>query len=98
MANRHSAKRENWITGGSHLYLAIYWAEELAAQDQDAELKASFAEFSKLIASKEEKILDEINSTQGAEMDLGGYYFVDDSKASKAMRPSDTLNSVLASL
>ena len=83
---------------GSHLYLAIYWAEELAAQDQDAELKASFAEFSKLLASKEETVLDEINATQGAEIDLGGYYFVDDLKASKAMRPSDTLNEILASL
>jgi len=83
---------------GSHLYLAIYWAEELAKQDQDPELKAFFTEFSKLLASKEGKILSEINDTQGCEMDLGGYYFMDDTKASKAMRPSDTLNAILASI
>ncbi len=83
---------------GCHLYLAIYWAEELAKQDQDPELKAFFTEFSKLLASKEGKILSEINDTQGCEMDLGGYYFMDDTKASKAMRPSDTLNAILASI
>lgn len=83
---------------GSHFYLAMYWAEELAAQDEDPDLKARFAEFAKLLAAEESKILNEINATQGSEVDLGGYYFMDDDKARKAMCPSDTFIASLASL
>lgn len=83
---------------GSHFYLAMYWAEELAAQDEDPDLKARFAEFAKLLAAEESKILNEINATQGSGVDLGGYYFMDDDKARKAMCPSDTFIASLDSL
>ncbi|MEQ9209248.1 MAG: NADP-dependent isocitrate dehydrogenase, partial [Pseudomonadales bacterium] len=83
---------------GSHFYLAMYWAEELAAQDENPDLKARFAEFAKLLAVEESKILNEINATQGSGVDLGGYYFMDDDKAKKAMCPSDTFIASLASL
>jgi len=83
---------------GSHFYLTMYWAEELAAQDQDAALKASFTDFAKLLAGEEDRILNEINATQGEAKDLGGYYFMDDNKAKKAMCPSDTFMASLASL
>ncbi len=83
---------------GSHFYLAMYWAQELAAQDEDAGLKASFTEFAKQIESGEAQILSEINATQGSGVDLGGYYLLDDDKARKAMCPSETLTNSLASL
>ncbi|MDB4491518.1 NADP-dependent isocitrate dehydrogenase [bacterium] len=80
---------------GSHFYLAYYWAEALAAQDGDAELKSEFAPLAKALADQEAKIVDELNSMQGAAMDIGGYYQPDEAKAIAAMRPSATLNSII---
>lgn len=80
---------------GSHFYLALYWAKELASQDKDAELKARFAEIASKLGENENKIVDELNSIQGNPADIGGYYSPDDSKADAAMRPSATLNSIL---
>jgi len=83
---------------GSHYYLALYWAEELANQDTDAELQAYFAPLAKTLADNEEKIVDELNSVQGQRVDIGGYYKADAEKTKAVMRPSATLNTVLASV
>ncbi|MEM7143986.1 MAG: NADP-dependent isocitrate dehydrogenase [Verrucomicrobiota bacterium] len=81
---------------GSHYYLALYWAEALAAQDGDGELKAAFARVAEELEASEEKIVRELNGVQGQPVDLGGYYQPDDGKADGAMRPSATLNGILA--
>jgi isocitrate dehydrogenase len=83
---------------GSHFYLAMYWAEALASQDDDQQLKTNFSHFADLLKANEERIIEEINATQGKAIDLGGYYHPDDSKASSAMRPSDTFNKALESI
>ena len=83
---------------GSHFYLALYWAEALAAQDDDAELKALFAPLAARLAEKEETIVAELLSVQGNPVNIGGYYWPDEVKASAAMRPSATFNEILASI
>jgi len=83
---------------GSHFYLALYWAEALAAQDEDAELKARFAPLAESLAANEAKIIAELNEVQGKAMDIDGYYRPSIELASKAMRPSDTFNAALAAL
>lgn len=83
---------------GSHFYLAMYWAEALAAQSKDTELQARFAPLAKILADNEEKILAELNAAQGAPVDLGGYFHTDPVKTAAAMRPSKTLNDALAAL
>jgi isocitrate dehydrogenase len=83
---------------GSHFYLALYWAQALAAQDRDAELKARFAPLAASLTANESKIVEELNGVQGVAMDIGGYYRPDEELAFKAMRPSETFNSALASL
>ncbi|MCG3682885.1 NADP-dependent isocitrate dehydrogenase [Aliarcobacter butzleri] len=80
---------------GSHFYLAMYWAQELAAQNVDAELKAEFAPIAKAMTENEEKIVKELTECQGKAVDMGGYYLPDDAKTSAAMRPSATLNSII---
>lgn len=80
---------------GSHFYLAMYWAQELASQTDDAELKDLFAKVSEALTSNEDKIVTELNEVQGQPMDIGGYYKPDDNLGFKAMRPSATLNSAL---
>jgi len=83
---------------GSHFYLALYWAEALAAQTKDAELQARFAPLAKALQENEAKINEELIGAQGKPQNIGGYYNPNDELASKAMRPSATLNSTLASL
>jgi isocitrate dehydrogenase len=83
---------------GSHFYLAMYWAEALAAQTKDAELKAKFEPLAKALAENESKITAELIEAQGKAQEIGGYYNPNDELASKAMRPSATLNDALASL
>ena len=83
---------------GSHFYLATYWANALAAQDKDAELKDQFAEISTLLTENEAVIVNELNDAQGPAMDIVGYYQPDPELAAKAMRPSDTFNGILARL
>ncbi|MCB1894764.1 MAG: NADP-dependent isocitrate dehydrogenase [Zoogloeaceae bacterium] len=80
---------------GSHFYLAMYWAQELAAQGEDAELKAHFAPLAKALADNEQKIVQELNEVQGKAVDIGGYYRADPEKTKAVMRPSATLNEVL---
>ncbi|RJE70593.1 NADP-dependent isocitrate dehydrogenase [Reichenbachiella sp. MSK19-1] len=83
---------------GSHFYLAMYWAQELAAQDKDAELKARFAGLAKALTENEAKINEELIGAQGKPEDIGGYFQPNVNLASKAMRPSATLNESLAAL
>jgi len=83
---------------GSHFYLAMYWADELSSQNEDASLKSEFTTIAKAFKENEEKISDELNKAQGNPVDIGGYYFPKDDLAAKAMRPSSTLNSLLAGI
>lgn len=83
---------------GSHFYLALYWAQALAAQDKDAELKALFTPIAEEMTAQEAKISEELVAAQGRPQDIGGYYKPDFAKASAAMRPSATLNSILAKI
>ncbi|MBW8375930.1 NADP-dependent isocitrate dehydrogenase, partial [Stenotrophomonas sp.] len=83
---------------GSHFYIALYWAQALAAQDDDAALKARFAPLAKALADNEQAIVGELAAVQGKPVDIGGYYRPDVAKASAAMRPSSTFNSALAAL
>jgi len=80
---------------GSHFYLALYWAEALANQDTDVDLKHEFSQIFKELQSHEAKIIEELNAVQGVSKDIGGYYYPNDVLASNAMRPSETLNSIL---
>jgi isocitrate dehydrogenase len=83
---------------GSQFYLAMYWAQELAAQTEDKDLAAKFAPLAKTLADNEKKIVDELNSVQGKPVDIGGYYMPDTKKLEQVMRPSATLNAALASV
>jgi isocitrate dehydrogenase len=83
---------------GSHFYLASYWAEALAAQTEDAELKQRFGKLAETLTKNEAKILEELKAAQGKPVDLGGYYRPDEAKATKALRPSATLNAALAAV
>jgi isocitrate dehydrogenase len=83
---------------GSHFYLALYWAEALAAQTKDVDLQSQFAPLAKQLAANESKIVDELNAAQGSPVDIGGYYHPDPGKTQHAMRPSATLNAALNSL
>lgn len=83
---------------GSHFYLALYWAEALAAQTKDAELKVKFEPLAKALSENEAKITEELIAAQGKAQNIGGYYNPNDELADKAMRPSATLNNALASL
>ncbi|WP_444994038.1 NADP-dependent isocitrate dehydrogenase [Aliikangiella sp. IMCC44359] len=82
---------------GSHFYLALYWAQELANQEQDAELKEHFSPLAKKLQEEELSIIKELNDIQGQAVDIGGYYLPDEQLASQAMRPSNKLNSALSS-
>jgi isocitrate dehydrogenase len=83
---------------GSHFYLALYWAQALAAQNADAELQALFKPIAEELTASETKIVEELISVQGRANDIGGYYQPDDAKASAALRPSATFNAILAKL
>jgi isocitrate dehydrogenase len=83
---------------GSHFYIALYWAQALAEQNQNLELQSKFAELAKILADKESQIIQELSAVQGQSVDIGGYYFADPDKANQAMRPSQTLNEAINSL
>ncbi|WP_422377048.1 NADP-dependent isocitrate dehydrogenase [Roseibium sp.] len=80
---------------GSHFYIALYWAQALAAQDQDAELKAHFAPVAEALSSNEDAIVAELNGVQGGAADTGGYYHAPQAKVDAVMRPSATLNGII---
>ncbi len=97
--NRSPSRKVNEIDDrGSHFYLALYWAQALAGQSDDAALKERFSALAKELSDNEEKIVAELNAAQGAPVDIGGYYLPDDELAVKAMRPSATFNRLLASV
>ncbi|MCS4436518.1 NADP-dependent isocitrate dehydrogenase [Aquiflexum gelatinilyticum] len=83
---------------GSHFYLAMYWAEALAAQDKDLDLKTKFGPIAKELTENEAKIVSELNDAQGVKVDIGGYYKLDEAKISAVMRPSKTFNDILAKI
>jgi isocitrate dehydrogenase len=97
--NKSPARKVGGIDNrGSHFYLAMYWAQALAAQDKDAELRKIFAPIAEKLAANEQKIASELLAVQGKPTDIAGYYHPDDEKAAAAMRPSTTFNEILAAL
>ncbi|MNU71493.1 Isocitrate dehydrogenase [NADP] [compost metagenome] len=93
-----SRKVGNIDNRGSHFYLALYWAQALAAQTEDAALQAQFATLAKTLTENEATIVAELNAVQGKPVDIGGYYHANAELISKAMRPSATLNAAIAAL
>ncbi|MEE1619848.1 NADP-dependent isocitrate dehydrogenase [Zafaria sp. Z1313] len=99
LENRSPGRKLGTIDNrGSHFYLALYWAKELAAQNDDAVLAGVFAPVAEALSGQEEAIVAELQAVQGRPVDLGGYYRPDAAKASAAMRPSATLNAVIDGL
>jgi isocitrate dehydrogenase len=99
MENRSPRRRVGELDNrGSHFYLALYWAQELAAQTDEEGLAARFAPLAERLAAGEEKIVAELNAVQGEPVDLGGYYLPDPARVSAAMRPSAALREALAAL
>jgi isocitrate dehydrogenase len=97
--NKSPARKVGSIDNrGSHFYLALYWAQELARQTDDADLAAAFKGLAETLAASEETITAELLAVQGSPADIGGYYRPDDAKASAVMRPSATFNKILAAL
>jgi isocitrate dehydrogenase len=97
--NRSPARKVGSIDNrGSHFYLAMYWAQELAQQDDDPELAARFADIATRLADEEKTITEELIAVQGHPVDLGGYYRPDEALATAVMRPSQTFNDAIASL
>src|SRR5687767_8704425 len=98
-SNRSPSRKVGGLDNrGSHFYLAMYWAQALAAQDDDAALKRTFAPVAKALTENEAKIVAELAAVQGSAVDIGGYYRPDQAKLAKAMRPSATLNAALEAL
>ncbi|MFF2345212.1 NADP-dependent isocitrate dehydrogenase [Pseudarthrobacter sp. NPDC058119] len=99
LENKSPSRRAGELDNrGSHYFLARYWAEELAKQTDDADLAAAFSPVANELSTKEETIVGELAEVQGSPVDIGGYYRPEDAKASAVMRPSATLNKVIASL
>lgn len=97
--DRSPARRLGQIDNrGSHYWLARYWAEELASQEEDEDLAARFSDVATELAARESQILSELNGVQGSPVDLGGYYHPDEGLADEAMRPSPTFNAIVESL
>jgi isocitrate dehydrogenase len=97
--NRSPSRKVNELDNrGSHFFLALYWAQELAKQTDDTALAAKFAPIAEALTSKQADIVDELNAVQGKPVDIGGYYMPDDAKAIAAMRPSATFNAIIDSI
>jgi isocitrate dehydrogenase len=98
LENKAPSRKVNELDNrGSHFYVAMFWAQALASQTEDAALAERFAPLARKLADSEQKIVAELNAAQGAPVDIGGYYLPDSELASKAMRPSETLNAIFAS-
>jgi len=97
LENRKSPSRKahELDTRGSHYYLALYWAQSLAAQEKDDELRARFSKVAKALAGDETKIIEEMDAAQGRPVDIDGYYRPDRTKTTHAMRPSPTFNAIV---
>jgi isocitrate dehydrogenase len=97
--NRSPSRRVGELDNrGSHFYLALYWAQQLAEQNDDPELAARFAPLAERLAAEEVAIVGELNGIQGEPVEIGGYYRPDPERTAAAMRPSDRLNAALAGL
>ncbi|MEU1945905.1 NADP-dependent isocitrate dehydrogenase, partial [Streptomyces sp. NPDC020125] len=97
--NKSPSRRVGGIDNrGSHFYLALYWAQELARQTDDAALAKAFAQLAEVLTAQEQTIVDELLAVQGSPVDIGGYYQPNTAKAAAVMRPSATLNQALATL
>ena len=97
--NKSPARKVGSIDNrGSHFYLALYWAQELARQTADADLAAAFEPLAKALLENEQVITEELIAVQGSPVDIGGYYRPDVEKVTAVMRPSATFNETLASL
>ena len=97
--NKSPSRKVNELDNrGSHFYLAMYWAEALTMQSDDAELAQRFASAATAMREKEARILAELNSAQGVAMEVGGYYKPDPELAAAAMRPSATLNEIVSNI
>ncbi len=98
LENRKSPSRKvhELDNRGTHFYIALYWAQALANQDQDSALRDRFAKLASVLAENEETIVAELNGVQGQPMDIGGYFHPDDKLATQAMRPSETFNAAIA--
>ncbi|MBI0379277.1 NADP-dependent isocitrate dehydrogenase, partial [Streptomyces albiflaviniger] len=97
--NKSPSRRVGGIDNrGSHFYLALYWAQELAKQTDDADLAKAFAQLAETLSAQEQTIVDELLAVQGSPADIGGYYRPDTAKAAAVMRPSATFNQALATL
>ena len=98
-SNKSPSRKVNELDNrGSHYYLALYWAQALAEQTEDRSLQARFSRLAKELGDNEAKIIDELNEAQGHPVDMGGYYYPDQEKTAKAMRPSATFNAALAAI
>ncbi len=99
LENKSPSRKVNELDNrGSHFYLMMFWAQGLSEQTKDADLAAQFVDIAKQLADNESTIVAELNNAQGNKIDLGGYYSMDSNKVSAAMRPSETLNRILACL
>ncbi len=97
--NKAPSRKVNELDNrGSHFYLALYWAEELAAQTEDSELADTFAAVAKSLSDNEQTIVEELNSVQGSPVDMQGYYLPNEEVLTPAMRPSTTFNTILAAI
>ncbi|VAW22102.1 Isocitrate dehydrogenase [NADP]; Monomeric isocitrate dehydrogenase [NADP], partial [hydrothermal vent metagenome] len=83
---------------GSHFYLATYWAEALASQNKDLNLKERFSKIASELVNNETTIINELNAAQGAPVNIGGYYKFDETLTEKAMKPSETLNTIISEI
>jgi len=98
-SNKSPSRKVNELDNrGSHFYLALYWAQAMAAQDEDEALKELFSPLADKLMEAEVEIVGELNAAQGNPVDIGGYYHPDPKLTSAAMRPSEALNSILASI
>ena len=99
LENKSPSRKVNELDNrGSHFYLTLYWAQELASQDKDADLKAKFVSIAEQLTANESLIVKELNDAQGVAMDIQGYFQPSEELASKAMRPSATFNEVIAQI
>jgi len=99
MEGRSPSRRVHELDNrGSHFYLALYWAQELASQSDDAELAQRFGALAQRLADDEQTIVSELDAVQGSPVDVGGYYRPDPERAAAVMRPSATFSEALARL
>ena len=97
--NKSPSRKVNELDNrGSHFYLSLFWAEALAEQESDSELRDQFSPLARTLRAQEEEIVHELNTAQGSPIDLGGYFLPDEEKATASMRPSKLFNSALSSL